>query len=80
MAQSTDSAVKAGAGNSAGHLDINFSKFDYEYVPSGIDEIKEFNRTSGEEYLVMGLGGLVGVGGICYGVKRLYNRRKQRTR
>lgn len=80
MAQSTDSAVKAGAGNSAGHLDINFSKFDYEYVPSGIDEIKEFNRTSGEEYLVMGLGGLVGVGGICYGVKKLYNRRKQRIR
>lgn len=56
MAQATDSAINCGAGNSRGHLDINFSMIDYtnkqeskesldEYEYTGY-ETKEFDRTS----------------------------------
>ena len=44
MAQSTDSAVGAGAGNGKGHLDINFSKVNYEFERKERFKIKEFKR------------------------------------
>lgn len=48
MAQATDSAVNAGAGNKQGHLDVNFSLKDYTKNISDVEDdlfdIKEFRR------------------------------------
>lgn len=77
IAQATDSAVNAGAGNGRGHLDINFSKKDYTAeIPLEIPEdekfaIKEFERYPMTEIGVMSLAtlGIVGVGIVRHKVK-----------
>lgn len=77
IAQATDSAVNAGAGNGRGHLDINFSKKDYTVeIPLEIPEdekfaIKEFERYPMTEIGVMSLAtlGIVGVGIVRHKVK-----------
>lgn len=77
IAQATDSAVNAGAGNGKGHLDINFSKKDYTAeIPLEIPEdekfaIKEFERYPMTEIGVMSLAtlGIVGVGIVRHKVK-----------
>lgn len=67
IAQVTDSAVNAGAGNDKGHLDINYSKVDYtqeitEYMGDTF-ELKEFVRIP-DEAILAGVGiGLAGVTG-----------------
>jgi len=76
MAQSTDSAVGAGAGNGKGHLDINFSKVDYEFVPSSEFEIKDFNRI---DYAAIGGGCLIGYGGLI-ALKRRNKKNKEKSR
>jgi len=72
MAQSTDSCVNAGAGDSNGHLDICFSSIDYtdknyEKLESDnpVFEIKDFGRVDYGLYVpaaAIGLGGLGAVG------------------
>lgn len=77
IAQATDSAVNAGAGNGRGHLDINFSKKDYTAeIPLEIPEdekfaIKEFERYPMTEIGVMSLVtlGIVGVGIVRHKIK-----------
>lgn len=69
MAQSTDSAVGAGAGNGAGHLDINFSEVDYAQSDGNVSNadllaIKEFTHLPLKEVGIgaAGVGFVVGAG------------------
>lgn len=90
MAQSTDSCVGAGAGNSLGHLDIDFSMVDYtdgkkkdivkDNKGEGISEIKEFNRIDPR---VLGLDAAVGLvlgTGVSYCIyrKKKFNKKVKR--
>lgn len=61
MGQSTDSAINSGAGNSKGHVDVNFSTIDYTdqetVYENDLYETKQFERTDGEL-----LAGAIGAG------------------
>ena len=61
MGQSTDSAINSGAGNSKGHVDVNFSTIDYTNQETVYEhdlyETKQFERTDGEL-----LAGAIGAG------------------
>lgn len=75
IAQATDSAVNAGAGNGRGHLDINYSEVDYtqeitEYEGDTFP-LKEFTRIPDEEILAgcgLGFAGVLGAT-ICHRIK-----------
>ena len=75
MAQSTDGAINAGAGNSNGHLDINYSLIDYtnpviKYnTATDSFDIKEFNRVDYDALGVGALSVLALAGGSVLGVK-----------
>lgn len=77
IAQATDSAVNAGAGNGRGHLDINFSKKDYTTeIPLELPEDEKFALKEFERYPVKEIGitslaalGIVGLGIIRHKVK-----------
>lgn len=75
MAQSTDSAVGAGAGNGKGHLDINFSEVDYTVATddSSIFPIKEYNHLPIREVGLGTLGAGLLIGGSIIGVKHRSN-------
>ena len=77
MAQSTDGAVNAGAGNSNGYLDINYSLVDYSNSKEDNEElnvdykIKDFNRY---DFGLIGIGlasTLALAGGVVIGVKSI---------
>ena len=77
MAQSTDSAINSGAGNSKGHIDVNFSTVDYAnqetVYENEIYDIKDFDRTDLELMAMFtGVGSLVTVvaGGLIFGKKK----------
>ena len=86
MAQSTDSCVGAGAGNSLGHLDIDFSMVDYtdgkkkdivkDNKGEGISEIKEFNRIDPRLGLDAALGLVLGTE-VFYCI---YRKKKSNTK
>ena len=82
MAQSTDSAINSGAGNSLGHVDVNFSTVDYAnqktVYENEIYDIKDFERTDLELMSMFAASGaLVSViaGGAIFGKKK---HRKQK--
>lgn len=77
MAQSTDGAANAGAGNSNGYLDINYSLVDYSNSKEDNEElnvdykIKDFNRY---DFGLIGIGlasTLALAGGVVIGVKSI---------
>ena len=82
MVQVTDKCQNAGAGNSDGYLDIDFSNVDYT---SGVIldenfEIKDFNRYDLRVPLILGSIGVVGAGGIVLGNKiRKKNKQKVKS-
>ena len=89
MAQSTDSCVNAGAGDSNGHLDICFSSVDYtdknyerlNDSEAGF-EIKEFERPDLGLIIpvaAIGLGGLGTTVGIAF-KRKLKNKEKVKSR
>lgn len=65
MAQSTSSCVGAGAANSRGHLDIDFSNKDYSLEKHRKSQfnIKEFNRIN-FQFATAAVGTFVTIGGI----------------
>lgn len=75
IAQATDSAIHAGAGNGRGHLDINYSEVDYtqeitEYEGDTFP-LKEFTRIPDKEIFAgcgLGFAGVLGAA-ICHQVK-----------
>ena len=85
MAQSTDGAINAGAGNSDGYLDINYSLIDYsnplhenELVNNKYD-IKDFNRI---DFGLIGMGAISALalaGGTVLGVKTI-KKSKEKTK
>ena len=84
MAQSTDSAINSGAGNSKGHIDVNFSTVDYAnqetVYENEIYDIKDFERTDLELMAMFaGTGALVSVvaGGLIFGKKKPNKHRKR---
>ena len=80
MAQATDSAVHAGAGNGRGHLDINYSEVDYTQEITEYDgdtfPLKEFTRIPDKEILA-GCGALF-VGAVGVGVYHHVKSKKRR--
>ena len=77
MAQSTDSAIHSGAGNSKGHVDVNFSTVDYAnqktVYENEIYDIKDFERTDLELMAMFaGAGAAMTViaGGLIFGRKK----------
>ena len=80
MAQATDSAVHAGAGNGRGHLDINYSEVDYTQEITEYDgdtfPLKEFTRIPDKEILA-GCGALF-VGAVGVGVYHHVQSKKRR--
>lgn len=80
MAQATDSAVHAGAGNGRGHLDINYSEVDYTQEITEYDgdpfPLKEFTRIPDKEILT-GCGALF-VGAVGVGVYHHVKSKKRR--
>lgn len=86
IAQVTNICTNAGAGDTRGHLDVNFSKVDYstrtyetEEQKGPKFEIKEFTRIdpAGVASVALAAGGLVGAG--MYGFKKL-EKSKQKKR
>ena len=77
MAQSTDSAINSGAGNSKGHIDVNFSTVDYAnqktVYENEIYDIKDFERTDLELMAMFtGAGAMMTAiaGGLIFGKKK----------
>ena len=77
MAQSTDSAINSGAGNSKGHVDVNFSTVDYAnqktVYENEIYDIKDFERTDLELMAMFtGAGAMMTAiaGGLIFGKKK----------
>ena len=77
MAQSTDSAFNSGAGNSKGHIDVNFSTVDYAnqktVYENEIYDIKDFERTDLELMAMFtGAGAMMTAiaGGLIFGKKK----------
>lgn len=87
VVQATDSAIGGGAGNSQGHLDINYSYCDYangEVVGENNldDQTKDFTRL---DYTVMGIGGAAVAGAVALGagiigVKKKKSKNKAKTK
>ena len=85
MCQSTDSCINAGAENSAGHLDIDFSKIDYTnpttITTKGKDpkfEIKDYTRINGKA-IGLGTGSALGIAGIVGGGILLHKLKKNKA-
>lgn len=83
MAQSTDSAINGGAGNSKGHLDINYSLIDYSKEittlkdPEETFAIKEFNRYDQELIFGSSIATVAGLASIL-GINRIKKKTKRR--
>lgn len=87
MAQSTDGAINAGAGNSNGHLDINYSLIDYSNPQTSNEvtgynyDIKDFNRMDLELIGLATLSTLALAGGTVLGVKTIKKAKsKEKTK
>lgn len=87
IVQATDSTIGGGAGNGKGHLDVNFSYYDYangEIIGENNqdDQIKNFARY---DYSLMGFGaatviGTVAIGAGIIGIKKRKNKNKTKSK
>lgn len=89
MAQSTDSCVNSGAGNSEGHLDIDFSDIDYanpskvpiinENKKESAFAIKDFTRINIGAYATQA--GTIAISGVVgYGLIRHHKKKKNKVK
>lgn len=85
MAQSTNVATDAGAEDSRGHLDINFSKIDYSNkninsTNQNNFEIKSFNRFDYRTFALNSVG-IIGVAGMSsFAIYSIYKKQKKKKK